>query len=115
MFENIKKEMTRQEYIDGLKKAKDSYKADLGRLEDMKKLLFSLDKKSSILQKIDIAIALNKDCIHRTEIIIDSLQNRDFKYFDKQKAILLDKAEACGRLANEINNEIKMFCNSVRI
>ena len=87
---------------------------------DYEGVLYSLHYLSDLAGRIgemgiqvreDLEYAENhcKDCIHRFNILIDSLERRDYRYIDNQTLIAVRQCQSFGQLSDRIQEDVNVL------
>ncbi len=101
-------EIQRKKCLAVYKNAISEYTNNLERLNHMKASAEAMGKPASRLkEEIDKAIKQCEDSIHRFEIVVSSLQERDYRYIQDQMQFTRDLTDACEKSAVNISIQLQ--------
>ena len=107
MFEAIKNEMLRNKMLAVYTEAKETYIRNMKRLYQTCLLSYTLGPKGKpIMDKANEAIIQCKNCIRRFDIMIDSLNKRDYSYLKEKAMYISNITRDFEKICNELNADI---------
>ncbi len=105
--------MNRKKLIKEYMNARETYVRNLSVLKEMQRLLYTLDRKSTTMAKIQEAENLEKICIQRIDNLCQSLIDKEDKYIKTQSQAIMADSERLHLLSKEIDDEVQKYKASI--
>ncbi len=105
--------MNRNDLIKGYSESKFQYEENIGRLNQMLKIVEPLNNMDHLAKEIRKAIAQGQTCIRRLNSVISALEKNDLKHINSQSKSLLTDTNRFEEMSKRIDGSIKRLKTAV--